>query len=59
MCIFSKVNKKDFAAKKNKTKKTSESLENCTTSNAGIFNAHFSVLFKNQNEKIKKKNKKS
>ncbi len=45
-----------MAAKK--TKKPSESLENCTTSDAGIFNAHFSLLFKNQNEKWKKTRKK-
>ena len=55
MCFFSKVNKKNLAAKK--TKKPSESLENCTTSDAGIFNAHFSLLFKNQNEKWKKQEK--
>ena len=39
-------------------KKSSESLENCTTSDAGIFNAHFLLLFKNQNEKWKKKQEK-
>ena len=55
MCFFSKVNKKNLAAQK--TKKPSESLENCTTSDAGIFNAHFSLLFKNQNEKWKKQEK--
>ena len=54
-CIFSSVNKKNLAAKK--PKKPSESLENCTTSDAGIFNAHFSLLFKNQNEKWKKQEK--
>jgi len=32
-------------------------LENCTTSDAGIFNAHFLLLFKNQNEKWKKQEK--
>ena len=52
MCFFSKMNKKNLAARK--TKKPSESLENCTTSDAGIFNAHFLFLFKNENKKLKK-----
>ena len=50
-----------MAAKK--TKKPSESLENCTTSDAGIFNAHFSLLFfkklKNEDKKQEEKNKKN
>ena len=46
---FSNVKKNNLAAKN--TKKPSESLENCTTSDAGIFNAYFSLLFKNLNEK--------
>ena len=56
MYFFSKVNKKNLAAKK--TKKPSESLENFTTSDARIFNAYFLLLFKNQNEKWKKNKKK-
>ena len=54
--FFSRLNKKKLAAKK--TKKPSESLENCTTSDAGIFNAHFLLLFKNKNKKWKKKQEK-
>ena len=52
MFFFKIEQQKNLAAKK--TKKPSESLEDCTTSDAGIFNAHFSLLFKNQNEKWKK-----
>ena len=36
-------------------KKTSESLENCITSDTGILNAHFSILIK-KNRKCKKIN---
>ena len=43
-CIFSKVNKTNLATKKTK-KKTFKSLENCTNSDAGILNLHFSLLF--------------
>ena len=34
-----------MAIKKNNKKKTSESLGNCTTSDMGIFNGHFLLVF--------------
>ena len=52
MCIFSKVNQKYLATKK--LKLSSESLENCTTFDAGILNSHFSLLFKKQKWEEKK-----
>ena len=48
------MNQKKLATKN--TKIPSESLENWTTSEAGIFNLHFSLLFF-FNEKIKKTRK--
>ena len=41
--FFSEVDKKNWQLKKQKN--PSESLQNCTTSDAGIFNAHFLLLF--------------
>ena len=41
--FFSKVKGEKISTKKKK--KTSESLENCTTCDAWIFYAHFSLLF--------------
>ena len=43
--FFQKWTKK-IRPQKNKQKKSSESLENCTTFDAGNLNVHFSLLFK-------------
>jgi hypothetical protein len=51
--FFKIEQKKNWQLKKQK--KPSESLENCTTSDAEILNKHFSLLFKNQKEKWRKK----
>ena len=56
-CVFFQKWTKKILQLKKQNKKTSESLENCTTSNAVFLNAHFLLLFKNQNEKMKKARK--
>ena len=56
-CIFSKVNQKNLATKK--LKLPSESLENCTTSDAGILNSHFSLLFLKKLKNTKKQEEKN
>ena len=56
MSIFSKVNQNFLATKK--LKLLSESLENCTTFDAGILNLHFLLLLLKK-FKMQKKSKKS
>ena len=50
---FFKSEQKNIWQLKNKNKKRSESLENCTTSDAETFNVHFPLLFCNK-KKVKK-----